>query len=194
MCIKLQSKLCWSACNYCRRAFFHFKPIRYLLCCLAFGWGACQNQSHPRADANVAYYHSIKHLTGVEFDERLKLVDSLRFLFYDNPDGDEKRYTRFYAEYHTVDPSIIRVVQQAADKKFNRLERIRQCRSQGKIFLFEKGIPKQTLYFSNRGDSCSHVYFIKDGWFYYMEMDSATAKLLSLLRPVAQKPSGVLPG
>lgn len=150
----------------------------------------CQSQPKEVKDANAAYYDSIKHLSGSEFDERLRDPDSLLFYFYDNPDGDANRYTRYYTEFATTDSISIRVVRQAAEKKFSRLETIKDCRSQGKVFLFADGKPRQTLYFSNRGDSCSHIYFIKDGWFYYMPMDSATGKLLSSLKTKAQKPAG----
>jgi hypothetical protein len=153
---------------------------------------ACKNSStNPpikHLDANEAYYDSIKKFTGLEFDERLKESDSLVFFFYDNPDGDVKRYTRFYTQYSTIDSVSISVISQSANKKFIRLERIKDCRSQGKIFLFEKSRPKQVLYFSNRGDSCNHIYFIKDGWFYYMDMDSSTVSLLNEFKADAVKP------
>lgn len=151
---------------------------------------ACNDGQPKVQDANEAYYDSIKNLTGIEFDERLKSADSLIFNFYDNPDGDAKRYTRFYTEYATIDTVPLRIITEATNKKFTRLEQIKDCRSQGKIFLFENAKPKQTIYFSNRGDSCNHLYFIKDGWFYYMDMDSTTAHLLNTLKPMAKKPSG----
>jgi hypothetical protein len=151
---------------------------------------SCQPATQKVVDANEAYYESIKDLTGAEFDERLQGADSLTFFFYDNPDGDAKRYTRFYKEYVTRDSMLLAVMSKSVQKKFIRLEQIKDCRSQGKVFLFENSKPKQTLYFSNRGDSCNHIYFIKDGWFYYMDMDSTTANLLNSLKPLATKPAG----
>ena len=151
---------------------------------------SCGNKQQRPVDANEAYYDSIKNLTGLQFDERLNHNDSAIFILYDNPDGEAKRYTRFYKEYNTADSSMIAVIENGCKKKFSRLEQIKSCRSEGKIHLFESGRPKQTLYFSNRGDNCNHLYFIKDGWFYYMDMDSATAGLIRQVRPLAIKPEG----
>lgn len=159
------------------------RPLFFCLILLS----ACKSKIPPSRDANHAYYDSIKHLTGLEFDDRIQGADSAVFNFYDNPDGDAKRYTRFYRSYATGDSMILATLARAANRHFDRLEKIRDCRSQGKIFLFENGRPRQTLYFSNRGDTCNHLYFIKDGWFYYMPMDSAAAGLLKDLKANATR-------
>jgi hypothetical protein len=151
---------------------------------------ACGTKQQKPVDANEAYYESIKSMTGAEFDERFNNNDSAHFILYDNPDGDPKRYTRFYKEFGTKDTAMLQILAAGYNKTFIRVEKIMPCRSEGKIHFFEKGNPKQTLYFSNRGDSCNHLYFIKDGWFYYMDMDSATSELLKDLRGLVKKPDG----
>ena len=151
---------------------------------------SCGDKQQKPVDANEAYFESIKDMTGIEFDQRLMDNDSAQFILYDNPDGDQKRYTRFYKAYGAKDTLMLRILSDGCNKKFIRLEQLKPCRSEGKVHLFENGNPKQTLYFSNRGDSCNHLYFIKDGWFYYMDMDSTTAGLINQIRPLAKKPEG----
>jgi hypothetical protein len=51
-----------------------------------------------------------------------------------------------------------------------RLEKVRKCRSQGKVWCFSKGEIFQTLYFSDFGGECSFMFFIKNGLFYYSEL------------------------
>lgn len=160
-------------------------PLTYLIF-----FCSCRQMQHQPGDANLAFYDSIKHLTGTEFDQRLISNDSVHFFFYDNPDGDPKRYTRFYIDYGTRDSLVLKALEAGCQQRFERTEHVRPCRSEGKVYFFEKGIPKQTLYFSNRGDSCSHIYFIKDGWFYYMKMDSSVAQLIRDIRPFARKDPG----
>jgi hypothetical protein len=151
---------------------------------------ACGTKQQKPLDANEAYYESIKHLKAREFEQRFNNNDSAHFILYDNPDGDPKRYTRFYKEFGAKDTTMLQILAAGCNKSFIRLEKIKPCRSEGKIHFFEQGKPKQTLYFSNRGDSCNHLYFIKDGWFYYMDMDSTTSGLIKKIRPLVKKPEG----
>lgn len=134
-------------------------------------------------DANEAYYQSIKHHTGLSFLAQLQKADSAQVVVYDDPDGDPRRYTRFYKWYNTSDSSEVSNLLQLANHHFERVEQVKDCRSQGKVFFFKKGQPLQTLYFSSRGDSCSHTYFIADGWFFYMPADSNANSFISSLQP-----------
>lgn len=152
--------------------------------------GQAETQKEP-LDANEAYYESIKHLTGLEHQPRMQKADSAEVIFYDNPDGDPKRYTRFYTSVPTNDSAVIAALKTSVDKHFVRIEYPRECRSEGKFHLFAEGNPMQTVYFSNRGDSCSYLYFIADGWFFYMDIDSTDNRLLNRLKSVATKPDTV---
>lgn len=160
------------------------------------GAGCSNNTVQPTAnsenveDANEAYYQSIKHHTGLTFLSMLQGADSAQVVMYDNPDGDPKRYTRYFKWYNTTDTTEVSALLQSANQHFERIEKLKECRSQGKIFFFEKGNPLQTIYFSNRGDTCNHTYFIADGWFFYMPMDSSTASLLQSIRPRLKVPPG----
>lgn len=153
---------------------------------------SCKNvpKEDTPMDANVAYYESIKHLTGLGFQPRIQKADSVQVLFYTNPDGDSKRYTRFYTWYPSSDSQVVAAMKQSVDKHFERIERVRECRSEGKMHFFAEGNPMQTVYFSNRGDTCNHLYFIADGWFFYMPMDSATSGRLKELKSKAFSPPG----
>jgi len=133
-------------------------------------------------DANKVYFESIRHMTGLEFQPRIQQSDSVEVLFYTDPDGDPKRYTRFYTWLPSSDSSVVLPMKQSVDKHFERLEKVRNCRSEGKIHFFADGNPTQTVYFSNRGDTCNHLFFIADGWFFYMPMDSITAVKLKQLK------------
>lgn len=161
----------------------------FLLCT---GWlvftGCKSNEPVPVKDANIAYYDSIKHLTGLDFQPSIKEADSVQVLFYDNPDGDPRRYTRYYKWINSNDTGVVRAMKQSIDKSFERIEQVKDCRSEGKVYFFAGGNPIQTVYFSNRGDSCSHLYFIADGWFYYMKMDSSSAIMLKDLKAKSFKP------
>ena len=153
-----------------------------------FFLGACQNRQAKPVDANEAYYQSIKHMTGLEFQPRMQRADSVQVLFYDDPDGDPKRYTRFYSWFPSSDSDVVQSVKKSVDKHFIRIEKVKPCRSEGKIYLYQGDNPMQTIYFSNRGDTCNHLFFIADGWFFYMDMDSATARFLKDLKRQAVKP------
>jgi hypothetical protein len=155
---------------------------------------ACQNNENRQepADANVVYFESIKHMTGLEFQPRIQQADSVEVLFYTNPDGDPKRYTRFYTWLASADSSMIIALKQSVDKHFERVEKVKDCRSEGKIYFFADGNPMQTVYFSNRGDSCNHLYFIADGWFFYMPMDSATVGKLKEWKAKSVTPSAAV--
>lgn len=151
---------------------------------------SCGNETKQKApiDANQAYYESIKHMTGLAFQPRIQKADSVEIMFYDNPDGDAKKYTRFYKWFPSSDSSIVKEMKQSVDKHFERIEKVKDCRSEGKMHFFAEGNPMQTVYFSNRGDSCNHLYFIADGWFFYMPMDSSTALKLKELKALSLVP------
>jgi len=162
----------------------------FLICLAACCILACEPniQKQEPIDANKAYYESIRHMTGLEFQPNIMQADSVEVLFYTNPDGDPGRYTRFYNRVPATDSGLVISMKQSINKHFERLEKVKDCRSEGKIHFFAAGNPVQTVYFSNRGDSCNHLYFIADGWFYYMPMDSSTAVGLRQLKVLSAAP------
>lgn len=107
--------------------------------------------------------------TGLDAEPKLQKTDSLQILFYDNPDGDSLRYTRFFKYTITKDPTTINELLGNLSKPVEKLREVKQCRSEGKIYVFGKQTdePLKTIYFSTRCDTCCYLYYIKEGVFYY---------------------------
>jgi hypothetical protein len=123
----------------------------------------------------------------LQLDERLHETDSLVFVFYKDPHGkDSLRYTRYYSEYHSTDTSLIDLVKDNLKDTTQRLEKIKNCRSEGKIWCFTKGNVYQTIYFSAHNQGCSFVYIIKNGQFYYSDISTKLANQLAELKPLAK--------
>lgn len=121
---------------------------------------------------------------GMELDTRLAAADSLVFVFYKDPySSDSLRYTRFYAQYATTDSNDIKLLLQTLDVPFIKQEKVKKCRSEGKIWCYAKGKIFQTVYFSTRCDDCCFTYLIKDGYFFYMKLDDSLVNRLAVLKP-----------
>lgn len=127
----------------------------------------------------------------LDVDSRISSADSLVFVFYIDPFGEDSlRYTRFYTQYETRDPAIIRDIQKNAALPATKLEKIRRCRSEGKIWMYSKGKIFQTMYVGFSKDSCRFIYLVKDGFFYYMELEKQLPGLLNRLKLLARNPGG----
>ena len=130
---------------------------------------------------------TIQYLEGIDLQINMRETDSVQAIFYDDPDGDPERYTRFFKYIATTDTGFIRPLLRSIAQPFRESQTVGDCRSEGKAYLFKKGNdnPLQTLYFSTRCDSCCYVYFIKNGKFYYMNMTGELAAQLKHARPHA---------
>ena len=138
-------------------------------------------------------------LTGVEdnytpnttilmLDERLNNVDSLVYVFYKDPLGkDSLRYTRYYTQYSTINTKDISILKAQINQPTERIEKVKKCRSQGKIWCFTKGEIFQTLYFSDFGNNCSFMFFIKNGQFYYCSLQNNLKKILSSFKSISKE-------
>jgi hypothetical protein len=116
-------------------------------------------------------------------------ADSLVFVFYDDPFGEDSlRYTRFYTQYQTRDAAIIRELLKNTALPVTKFEKIKACRSEGKIWLFSKGKVFQTIYVGYTRESCRFLYLVKDGYFYYLQLGDELAGLLSRLKTLARNP------
>ncbi|HEY6503346.1 MAG TPA: hypothetical protein VIZ28_05170 [Chitinophagaceae bacterium] len=152
-----------------------------IITALLFG---CKNKVQKKTGQQ-----QVASLTAFDLDERLKTADSLLVVFYKDPYGtDSLRYTRYYKQASVTDTKEITVLQQQLAQSFAEQEKLRNCRSEGKIWCFTKGKIFQTLYFSTRCDDCCHFYLIKDGNFYYSKIMSSTTVWLELLKPLAIEP------
>lgn len=124
----------------------------------------------------------------MELDARLKHLDSLVFVFYKDPHGtDSLRYTRYYSEFHSTDTALMGLVKNSLKSPAQRVEKVKPCRSEGKIWCFEKGNIFQTIYFSSHSSTCNFVYIIKNGQFYYSNMSKILSAKLSDLTPLAKE-------
>jgi hypothetical protein len=147
----------------------NFRNVIWLLGICA-GLFACNNngkKKQPVADSttdSVVNYPK----TGMETEPLLRQADSLQILYYDNPDGDSIRYTRFYHYTATKDTGTIKGLIDNLNLPVEKQTTIKKCRSEGKIYVFGKTEePLKTIYFSTRCDTCCYLYFIKEGAFFY---------------------------
>lgn len=115
-------------------------------------------------------------------------ADSLQVLFYDDPDGDSLRYTRYFTYTETDDTAQIRSLLQELDQVYVQEPKARPCRSEGKLYLLKGEDVLKTVYFSARQDSCRYFYFIKDGAFVYLPLTDAAENWLKERRKMAKKP------
>jgi hypothetical protein len=133
---------------------------------------------------------AVKTNTGLDI-AGLHQADSVQILFFTDPFGkDSLRYTRFYKHYNTSEDSTVQPLLKNLDQLFLLRTEVMKCRSEGKIFFFNGTQELKTVYFNTQANGdCAYLYFIKDGGFYYFQVQPATAALLRKLKPLAVKPS-----
>lgn len=137
---------------------------------------SCSDKQTKAADNSTVVYTPKK---GLEAEPVLQKTDSLQLLFYDNPDGDSLRYSRFYSYTISKDSALIKTLLNDLNQPFEQLGEVKDCRSEGKIYLFAEQEPAKTIYFSTRCDSCCYLYFIKDGAFLYFPLTKELNTLLN---------------
>lgn len=152
--------------------FLYFLLISILFC-------ACTDNKPLHAGVRETPVHA---QTSLDIEPLLNEVDSLDLLFYLDPYGDSLRYTRFYSYAFLDDDSSIRVIKAQLNRIVIRKDNRDSCRSEGKIYLFGNREPIKTIYFSVSRPSCNHLYFIKDGNYYYLKPDAKFADLLSQVK------------
>jgi hypothetical protein len=144
------------------------------------------NVSASEKEASANSTSGPKKVRDVEPD--LWKADSLQILYYDNPDGDSLRYTRFFTYTATNDSAKVNTLLKEVNQVFVQQNETRECRSEGKLFLINKEDVLKTIYFSTRGDSCSYMYFIKDGSFIYFSLSKKARMFLQENKLLARKP------
>lgn len=115
-------------------------------------------------------------------------ADSLQILYYDNPDGDSLRYSRFFTYTETGDTERVGEFLKEVDQVFVQQPAVKDCRSEGKLFLLQGETILKTVYFSTRNDSCAYMYFIKDGSFIYFPVTEKAKLFFKENRNLAKKP------
>ena len=146
---------------------------------------SCNDDTKSTAKDLPAAYQLKK---GLEIEPGLKKTDSLQILFFNDPDGDSLRYTRFYSHTTSKDSTTINTLLEDLNQPFEQLKKIKKCRSEGKLYLFAGQEPLKTIYFSTRCDSCCYLYFIKDGAFLYFPLSIDFASVIANEKAKAQKP------
>jgi len=150
---------------------------------LSLGFVACNAPAKKELSADSF----LTATNGIELDNRLLAADSLVFVFYKDPYGDDSlRYTRFYTQLSTTDTTDISLLLQNLKQPFTKFENVKMCRSEGKIWCYAKGKVFQTIPFSTRCNDCCFIYLIKDGYFFYIKLDTALSERLSILKPLSK--------
>ncbi len=124
-----------------------------------------------------------------DIEPRLQQFDSLTIMLYEDPFGsDAERYTRFYKIKSAIDSSNLYIIKAQLQSVFVKSDTLRNCRSEGKMYLFDKGKIKQTLYFAASPQACRHVYLIHEGAYYYMALTPAFAQAMPVWKKEAEIP------
>ena len=133
---------------------------------------------------------AVKTNTGLDI-AGLHQADSVQILFFTDPFGkDSLRYTRFFKHYNTSAAAVVQPILKNLDQLFILRTEVMKCRSEGKIFLFKGTQELKTVYFNTQANGdCAYMYFIKDGGFYYFQVQPETAALLRKIKPQAVQPS-----
>jgi hypothetical protein len=151
-------------------------PFRYLwFICVVASFG-CQTSpsKNPLPASEVELVTTLKQLVPAFAD-----MDSISISLYKNPFTDDKEmYTRFYTQLNTTDSSVIAIVKNTLGQNFQKQDTLRVCRSEGKIHCFDKGKIFQTIFFASQPAGCSHAYIIREGFYYYVPLDSAWASAI----------------
>lgn len=171
--------------------FFSFMKTILFSILFVFGITACNNSENNNSISQVSDSAIFKNevlMTGLGLIPEIDGFDSLQVLYYDNPDGDPKRYTRFFTYISSNDSALINATINNLDQPFQEHMEVKGCRSEGKIYLYKNNDPVKTLYFSTRCNTCCHLYYIKNGMFYYMEINPHLSELLHVYKASAIKP------
>lgn len=152
-----------------------------------FSCGNTTEEKGPTDEIPTAANTANKPIKISDIEPNLWKADSLQVLYYDNPDGDSLRYSRFFSYTEIDDSGKINSLLKELDQSFIKQDNKRGCRSEGKLFLMNKEDILKTIYFSTRGDSCSYMYFIKDGAFIYFSLTENAEKFFRENKKQAKK-------
>lgn len=161
-----------------------------ILLLIFFPWFACNITSDNVGAADTATSATALPVTRTVRDVEPELfnADSIQVLYYDNPDGDSLRYTRYFQSTEIGDTARIRSLLKEMDQIYMQEPKGRPCRSEGKLYLLQGDAVLKTIYFSARGDSCTYLYFIKNGSFFYFPLTETAATILKEDKMKARKP------
>ncbi len=131
----------------------------------------------------------IKTVTGLDIAQELRNADSVQCLYFKDPFGkDSLRYTRFFKYYNTHDTALVNPILRNIDQPFILRNEKMNCRSEGKLFFFQKNQALKTVYFNTASSAdCTYLYFIKDGAFYYFPVNPHVLALLKAHKKLSKE-------
>lgn len=148
-----------------------------------------QRKESPQREVSMNDTAVSGDLSIIQLDENLKQADSLVIVYYKDPHGtDSLRYTRYYTQYAVTDTTFIHLVKEQLTAKTEKLDKIKACRSEGKIWCFSAGDIFQTIYFSALNEECNFLYIIKNGQFYYSSLNPDFSRKLYSFKVLAKDP------
>ena len=145
-------------------------------------------QKETAASKDSTASTALKLKTALEAEPLLQRADSMQILYYDNPDGDSLRYARYFKYTNAVDTAVVNGLLNNFRQPIEPRTTVKECRSEGKIYLFGKGRELKTVYFSTRCDTCCYLYFIKDGSFVYSPLSVEFANTLKENKKNSREP------
>ena len=146
---------------------------------------SCNDQKpHQKNDPPLA--DEAKVSSAFDLEPQFASIDSMQVLYFDDPYGDSLRYTRFFRFVNTGDSILLNEIKSHLQHPYEVKASTDTCRSEGKIYLLAKGEPVKTIYFSTRCPGCCYTYFIKDGNFYYFDLNESLRERLSGLKKSAK--------
>ena len=148
---------------------------------------ACNNVATTKhtADADTSL---IEVPTGMRIVPEFSSIDSVQILYYKDPFGkDSLRYYRYFTYLASNDTSVVHIILQALKQPVKGTVQ-KTCRSEGKMYLLQHGSIIKTVYFNLQPGNCNHLYFIKDGNFYYLPVSDTLSSVLQQLRKKAAAP------
>ena len=134
----------------------------------------CQaNNSNDQSASSKSQTKNLSIATSI-----LKDIDSLQILYYDDPNGDSLRYSRFYRFISLSDSITINQLQKNLSQPFETLPGKKDCRSDGKIYAYGQSEVVKTIYFNTTKSNCKYLYYIQNGSFIYFKLDEALKVIL----------------
>lgn len=145
--------------------------------------GACMGRTDRKpADSSLVKEQVLPSMPPVETQDTLQLV------YYKKPFSDKERYTRFFRTASTVDSVLSRQLKAILSLPGVKQDSIRPCLSEGKVLIPLKGDAFQVVYFSRMETPCRYLYLIRDGSFYYYEMNALIEERLNAGEKLSKEP------
>lgn len=117
-------------------------------------------------------------------------IDSLEILYYDNPQDDSLRYTRFFTFLATSNQELRTQIDSMFWGSYQQMAQVPSDRSDGKIYCYYQGEVVKTIYFKamDVSNNIRFAYFIHNGNYFMLPNQDQFYTLLKNLRSKAIRP------